>query len=92
MEVNVKDFGAIGDGICDDTLAIQKAIDYCSEIKGRVIFPPGIYLCKPIKLLSNVEIVISYGATIKATNNFNDYSAIGYKHNEWGDVKSSSMH
>jgi hypothetical protein len=46
--VSVKDFGAVGDGVADDTAAIQAAIDavqsagnYC----GKVYFPRGIYLC-----------------------------------------------
>jgi hypothetical protein len=37
---SVKDFGAVGDGVADDTAAIQAAID--SEIR-NIYFPPGTY-------------------------------------------------
>jgi hypothetical protein len=40
-DANVKAFGAVGDGIADDTLAFQKAID---ASRGKVIsIPPGRY-------------------------------------------------
>lgn len=43
--VNVKDFGAVGDGVHDDTAAIQAAIDMvASQDGGTVFFPPGVYL------------------------------------------------
>ena len=44
--INVMDFGAVGDGIADDTQAIQNAINYASERGGgRILFPytPGGY-------------------------------------------------
>lgn len=44
---NVRDYGAVGDGITDDRIAIQAAIDKCqaSPNKGQVYFPRGTYLC-----------------------------------------------
>ncbi len=41
---SVKDFGAIGDGINDDTTAIQATIDFASQAGGGVVFfPTGNY-------------------------------------------------
>ena len=41
--VNVKDYGAIGDGSTDDTFAIQSAIEAVTP-GGRVLFPEGTYI------------------------------------------------
>lgn len=43
VAVNVKDYGAIGDGITDDTEAIRDAISACS-LEHAVFFPSGTYL------------------------------------------------
>ena len=49
MYNNVRDFGAKGDGITDDTLAIVKAMNELPERGGVIYFPPGVYLTKSIK-------------------------------------------
>lgn len=41
--VNVKDFGATGNGSSNDTAAIQAAIDSLGSAGGTVYFPPGTY-------------------------------------------------
>jgi hypothetical protein len=46
--VNVKDFGAVGDGVADDTAAIQNAISALSSGGGTVFFPAGEYVTDPI--------------------------------------------
>jgi len=44
MPNNVKDFGAAGDGIADDRLPIQKAIDDAvANDRGGILFPSGTY-------------------------------------------------
>lgn len=45
IKVNVKQFGAIGDGIINDTDAIKKAICYLQENNGGTLFfPSGTYI------------------------------------------------
>jgi hypothetical protein len=47
--VNVKDFGAVGDGVADDTAAIQVA----TNINKKIYFPSGIYkITSPINTSS----------------------------------------
>ena len=41
--VSVKDFGAVGDGVTDDTSAIQAAIDSTQVTGGSLFFPQGTY-------------------------------------------------
>ncbi len=43
---NVKDYGARGDGITNDTNAIQAAIDSLPSAGGTLYFPAGIYIVK----------------------------------------------
>lgn len=43
--VSVKDFGAVGNGVTNDTAAIQAALDYAATLQGTTVFmPAGNYL------------------------------------------------
>ena len=51
--LNVKDYGAVGDGVSDDRQAIQDTIDAAAKGLGggKVYFPEGTYLVKEIVFL-----------------------------------------
>ena len=62
---NIKNYGAIADGITDNAAAIQQAIDKVSAGGGgRVIIPPGNYMTESIFLKSGVDLHIQLGATL----------------------------
>ena len=50
--VNVRDYGAVGDGKSDDTAAIHKAMGALPQAGGVLFFPPGHYLTDTIKARS----------------------------------------
>ena len=53
---NVKKFGAKGDGVTDDTVAILTAIKHAEEETGEVFFPVGVYMMHPITLPSHITL------------------------------------
>ncbi|MDB4903754.1 MAG: glycoside hydrolase family 28 protein [Mucilaginibacter sp.] len=66
---NIKDFGAVGDGINLDSKAMNKAIDAAANAGGGTIyFPAGNYLSGSIHLKSNISLFIDQGATIIAAS------------------------
>ncbi|KJF18052.1 right-handed parallel beta-helix repeat-containing protein [Acidithrix ferrooxidans] len=61
---NVKAYGAKGDGVTDDTAAIQAAINAASTVFGTIFFPPGKYLCAGALVFAANMIFSGYGATL----------------------------
>jgi polygalacturonase len=75
QSLNVKDFGAVGDGATKDTAAIQKAIDACAQAGGGdVNFPAGTYLTGGLELKSHVHLVVPQGVTIQGSGDTADYT------------------
>jgi len=71
---DVCEFGAKGDGIADDTPALQKAIDLASARGGGlVVFPAGRYLSGTLHLRSNVSLRLSEDAVLIASANDADF-------------------
>ncbi|HWI91369.1 MAG TPA: glycoside hydrolase family 28 protein [Flavisolibacter sp.] len=72
--LDVRDFGAKGNGTVKDTLSIQQAIDRCWVLGGgEVLMPAGNYLTGAIALKSNVIICLEKDAVITGTADFADY-------------------
>tara|TARA_S200002703_G_C3800562_1_gene247382 strand:+ start:1018 stop:2772 length:1755 start_codon:yes stop_codon:yes gene_type:complete len=62
VSISVKDFGAVGDGVTDDTSAIQAAIDYAGSTGGSVYIPTGVYKTTATLDLTNLSHAIQiYG-------------------------------
>jgi polygalacturonase len=65
-DFDVTKYGAKGDGRVDNTAAIRNAVAACNKAGGgRVVVPAGTFLTGPIHLLSNVNLHVSDGATVK---------------------------
>tara|TARA_B110000208_G_C11721633_1_gene413052 strand:- start:1 stop:1335 length:1335 start_codon:yes stop_codon:yes gene_type:complete len=64
---NVMSYGAVGDGIHADTIALRAAIASCHG-GGEVVVPPGRYLTAPFNLSSNLALRLDPRAVLLGTN------------------------
>jgi parallel beta-helix repeat protein len=55
--LNIRDFGAQGDGHADDTRALQNAMAKAEVESGVVYFPPGHYCIQPVKVPSQITLM-----------------------------------
>ena len=58
--VNIKDYGAVGDGVADDTLAVQRAI---TNSTGAVYIPAGTFKIDPVTLTTGKQLIGENRAT-----------------------------
>ncbi len=70
--INVRDFGAAGDGEVMDTAALQRAIDVCKPGQ-EVYVPAGIYRTGALRLHSDMAFFVDEGAVIQGTADPKDY-------------------
>ena len=70
--LNVKKFGAKGDGVSNDTNFIQACINACPD-NGRVYIPKGDYYTGPLFLRSNTTIELAKGARLVGDTDRKNY-------------------
>ncbi len=74
---NIKNYGAVGNGLINNTKAINEAISECSKNGGgKVIVPAGIWLTGPIYFKDDVNLHLETGALIQFSKNYDDYPLI----------------
>ncbi|MBR5287211.1 MAG: glycoside hydrolase family 28 protein [Clostridia bacterium] len=61
--VDVRSFGAVGDGVHDDTTAIQSALHFLPD-GARLYFPAGVYLTRPLALRSHITLDLAKDAVL----------------------------
>lgn len=72
--VHIRDYGAVGDGYVLNTLAIQNAINACSENGGgTVLVTDGEYVTGTVELKSNVMLEIAENAKLLGSVHLEDY-------------------
>lgn len=73
VTINVRELGAAGDGLSDDTGFIQAAIMACPP-KSRVLIPKGKYKITSIFLKSGISLEIAKGAELLAETDRNRFA------------------
>jgi polygalacturonase len=74
VDCDITQYGGVGDGTTDNTAAFAAAIAACvAGGGGRVVVPKGVFFTGPIELMSNIDLYVSPGATIKFTTDPSKY-------------------
>lgn len=55
--LNIRDFGARGDGKTDDTAALQRALEETTRAEGTLYFPAGNYCIHPVRIPSHITLL-----------------------------------
>lgn len=75
---DIRDYGAVGNGVAMETEAIQKTIDACHAAgEGVVWVPAGDFQIGTIRLKSNVTLSLDYGASLLGSTDLADYPTEG---------------
>ena len=75
--VNLKKFGAVGDGVTLNTKAFEKAIAALEKKGGgHLVVPAGVWLTGPIVLKSNIDLHLEVGAVIQFSGDESLYPVI----------------
>jgi polygalacturonase len=77
FNVNIKDFGAVNDGVTSNTKAFAASIAAVSKNGGgTVVVPEGFWLTGPIVLKNNVNLYVEKGALIRFTSDYKEYPLV----------------
>ncbi|AMO85307.1 Exo-poly-alpha-D-galacturonosidase precursor [Solibacillus isronensis B3W22] len=74
---NIEQFGAVGDGWANNTSAIKRAVEACSQGGGGTVYvPAGVFVTGAIELKSNMHLHLEAGSELLFSNDREDYPVI----------------
>jgi len=71
-----RQFGAKGDGVTLDTVALQKALDACAGSGGSVVLTPGKYVSAQLTLRGRTTLFLKKGSVLLGSTNLVDYPLV----------------
>lgn len=75
---DVRAYGAVGDGVAMETVAVQGAIDACHENGGGIVrVPAGEFQIGTVRLKSHVTLSLDHGARLLGSTDIADYPTEG---------------
>lgn len=96
-EISITDFGAVGDGLTDNTEALQNAFDFIAKNGGgNIIIPPGVFVTGNVTCTASI-IIVGIGresSYIKSTGTFtvNGSTDITFKNLSFvGDTANNNL-
>lgn len=91
QDFQLKDYGAVGDGVTDNTEMFRLAIASCAEAGGgRIVIPAGVWLTGPIVMRSRIELHVEEGALVTFSRDFDQYPLIASSFEGWQVVRCQS--
>ena len=78
--LNVRNFGATGNGVTKDTAAIQKALDQCAAAGGGSVYvPEGVYLTGSLVIGPNTALELANRANLVGSPDIDDYPLVSVR-------------
>ncbi|MCW0199720.1 glycosyl hydrolase family 28 protein [Sphingopyxis sp.] len=77
MTLDPRDFGAKGDGVTKDTVALQQLLDRCAVMGGgEVVLSAGTWLTGALRIGSNTTLHIAEDAVLQGSPNLADFPIV----------------